>query len=89
MAAEIFSNQYAPFLIKLTFPGKEAIIFFHTHRAAELEPDNLEIQEQLLRLYEPGNESFDLDETKKLIERILNMNPESPHALQVQKLLGS
>ena len=64
-----------------------AVVFFHTHRAAELEPDNLETQEQLLSLYEPGNQSFDLEETKKLVERVLKMNPETPHALRVQKLL--
>jgi len=89
LGAEFFSKQYLPFLTLNNFSGKEAIIFFHTHRAAELEPDNLEIQEHLLSLYEPGNESFDLDETKALVEHVLNMNPESAQGLRVQKLLSS
>lgn len=87
LCAEFFSNQYLPFLNLNNFSGKEAIIFFHMYRAAELEPDNLEIQEQLLNLYEPGNESFDLQETKALVERVLTMNPESEQGLRVQKLL--
>ena len=87
LGAEFFSKQYLPFLTLNNFSGKEAIVFFHTHRAAELEPDNLEIQEQLLRLYEPGNESFDLEETKALVERVLKINPESTEGLRVQKLI--
>ena len=67
--------------------GAEAVRFFHVHRAAELEPDNLEIQEKLLHLYEPGNESFDIEETKALVERVLKMNPRSEQAQRVQKLI--
>jgi len=67
--------------------GAPSIVFFHTHRAAELKPDNLEIQEQLLSLYEPGNESFDLEETKALVERVLNINPKSAQGLRVKWLL--
>ena len=72
---------------KYQIPGAGAVRFFHVHRAAELEPDNLEIQEQLLDLYEPGNESFDLQETKTFVERVLIMNPESEQALRVKKLI--
>jgi len=69
-------------------PGTKELIFFHTYSAAELEPENIELQEKLLSLYEPGNESFDVEETKKLAERMVAAKPESFEALRVIKLLG-
>jgi len=69
-------------------PGTKELIFFHTYRAAELEPENIELQEKLLSLYELGNESFDVKETKKLAERVLAAKPESAEALRVLKFLG-
>jgi hypothetical protein len=68
-------------------PGTKELIFFHTYRAAELEPENIELQEKLLSLYEPGNESFDVEETKKLAQRVLEAKPESFDAQRVLKLL--
>jgi hypothetical protein len=68
--------------------GTQQLHFFHTYRAAQLEPNNLEIQEKLLNLYEPGNESFDIEETKALVERILKVNPESEQGLRVLNLIG-
>ena len=69
-------------------PGTNELIFFHTYRAAELEPENIELQEKLLSLYELGNESFDVKETKKVAERVLAAKPESAEALRVLKFLG-
>jgi len=91
-AAQIFQRNFLKKFPEKPFPrhtshGTPAVVFFHTHRAAELEPDNLEIQEQLLSLYEPGNESFDLEETKALVEHMLKINPESAEGLRVQKLI--
>jgi len=80
----IFKNQ---FTASGFFDGTKELNFFHIYRAAELEPNNLEIQEKLLNLYEPGNESFDIEETNVLVERVLTMNPESTEALRVKKLL--
>jgi len=82
VAAKIFMADFCH------LNGAAAIVFFHTHRAAELEPDNLKIQEQLLSLYEPDNESFDLEETKTLVERVLKMNPDSEQGLRVLNLIG-
>jgi len=68
-------------------PGTKELIFFHSYRSAELEPDNIELQEKLLSLYKPGNESFDVEETKVLAERVLAVKPESHEALRVLKSL--
>jgi hypothetical protein len=69
------------------YDGTKGLHFFHVYRAAELEPENIEIQEKLLSLYEAGNESFDLHETKVLVERVLHLKPESEQALRVEKIL--
>jgi hypothetical protein len=68
--------------------GTKQLHLFHTYRAAQLEPKNLEIQEKLLKLYQPDNESFDLEETKILVEHVLNLNPKSEQALRVKKLIS-
>ena len=68
------------------YDGTKELHFFHVYRAAELEPENISLQEKLLSLYEVGNESFDLDETKVLVERVLHVNPESEQALRVKAL---
>jgi hypothetical protein len=80
----IFKTEFTP---SGFFDGTKELNFFHIYRAAELEPENIAIQEQLLNLYEPGNESFDIDETKVLVQKVLKMNPGSSEALRVQKLL--
>ena len=87
LGAEFFSKQYLPLIENNYFYGSEGIIFFHTYRAAELEPENIELQEKLLNLYEPGNESFDLAQTKALAERVLVIKPESHLVQGVLKLL--
>ena len=69
------------------YDGTKELHFFHIYRAAELQPLNIKLQEKLLSLYEVGNESFDLDETKVLVERVLQVNPESEQALRVKKIL--
>ncbi len=71
------------------YDGTKELHFFHVYRAAELEPENISLQEKLLSLYESGNDSFDFDETKSLVQRVLQMNAESEHALRVQKILYS
>jgi hypothetical protein len=38
-------------------------------------------------LYEPGNESFDVEETKKLAERVLAAKPESYESQRVLESL--
>ncbi len=81
LAAELFLVGFANRV------GAHGVIFFHTHRAAELEPENIELQEKLLNLYEPGHESFDVAETKALAERVLVAKPNSQQAQRVFKLL--
>jgi hypothetical protein len=83
----IFDNQMGA-KYKKNLHAKE-LSFFHTYRAAELEPENIELQEKLLSLYEPGDESFDIEETKKLAKHVLKAKPESVEALRVLKLLES
>jgi len=68
--------------------GSKQLYFFHINQAAKLEPENLEIQEKLLKLYEPDNQCFDLEETKALVERILKVNPKNQAALRVLNLIG-
>jgi len=63
--------------------GAEALRFFHRHRAAELAPDNIEIQEKLLSLYLPNDPKFDLKETKERAKHILATNPASSIAQKV------
>ena len=87
LAAEFFLDQYVPTLIRITFPGREGIAFFHSSHAAELEPDNVELQEKLLGLYELTPESFDPVETKALAERVLAQKPESTEAARVLNLI--
>jgi hypothetical protein len=81
----IFDNQMGA-KYKKNLHAKE-LSFFHTYRAAELEPENIELQEKLLSLYEPGNESFDVEETKQLADRVLAAKPESFEGLRVLKNL--
>jgi hypothetical protein len=69
--------------------GVKELVFFHTYRAAELEPENIELQEKLLNLYEPENESFDVAEIKSLAERVLTKKPESEPAKLVLSLMKS
>jgi len=71
------------------YDGTKELHFFHIYRAAELEPESIELQEKLLSLYEVDNESFDLDETKVLVDRVLQVSPESEQALRMQKILYS
>jgi hypothetical protein len=89
-AAEMFKKHFMP--IVSNFNGHSdsgfGIIFFHTHRAAAFAPENIELQEKLLNLYEPGSESFDLAETKALAERVLAVKPESESARRVLKFLA-
>jgi hypothetical protein len=69
--------------------GVKELVFFHTYRAAELEPGNIELQEKLLNLYEPENESFDVAEIKALAEQVLTKKPESEPAKLVLSLINT
>ncbi|MBM3894523.1 hypothetical protein FJ366_02925 [Candidatus Dependentiae bacterium] len=82
LAAEFFLDQYVPFLAK-GYYGREGVAFFHTHRAVELEPENVEIIEQLLEIYELTPESFEPEEAKVFVEKVLAQKPESKAALHV------
>ncbi|MBM3894153.1 hypothetical protein FJ366_00950 [Candidatus Dependentiae bacterium] len=68
--------------------GLKELVFFHTYRAAELESYNIELQEALLALYEPGNESFDIEETQLLAQQVLKNKPECEQAIRVLELLN-
>ena len=67
--------------------GTVSVEFFHTYRAAELAPENIEIKEKLLNFYKPEYESFYREETRKLVETILKVNPKCVEALRAQALL--
>jgi hypothetical protein len=95
-AKHVLASQIANYVFKYDnksfledLPGLKQLIFFHTHRAAELEPENIELQEKLLNLYKPGNESFDVAEIKSLAERVLVKKPESEPAKLVLSLMKS
>jgi hypothetical protein len=63
------------------------LCFFHIYRAAELSPDDIDIQEKLLSLYEVDNESFDVEETLQLAQRVLRLKPECIEAQRVLSLM--
>jgi hypothetical protein len=67
--------------------GWRELEFFHVFSAAELEPENIELQEKLLSLYESVHDSFEIAETKALAHRVLAAKPESEIAHRVLKLL--
>ena len=68
--------------------GWRELEFFHIFSAAELEPENIELQEKLLSLYESVPGSFEIAETKALAHRVLAAKPESEVAHSVLKLVG-
>jgi hypothetical protein len=70
-----------------SYAGTKELYFFHVYRAAELSPDDIEIQEKLLSLYEVGNESFDVEETLQLTQRVFKQKPESAEAQRVFNLI--
>jgi hypothetical protein len=93
-AKHVLASQIANYVFKYDndsfledLPGLKELIFFHTYRAAELEPENIELQEKLLNLYELENESFDVAEIKALAERVLTIKPESEPAKLVLSLI--
>ncbi|MBM3894299.1 hypothetical protein FJ366_01765 [Candidatus Dependentiae bacterium] len=57
--------------------GWQELMFFHISRAAELEPETIELQEKLLKMYPAVPESFDAQETILLAQRVLAAKPES------------
>jgi hypothetical protein len=67
--------------------GAKELSFFHTYRAAELKPEDINLQEELLSLYELENECFDITETKILAEQVLAKKPESQQSQRVLSLI--
>ena len=57
--------------------GIEQAVFFHIHRASELAPDDISLQEKLLAFYEVTPESFGCGEVEKIAQNVLDHNPSS------------
>jgi hypothetical protein len=70
-----------------SYAGTKELHFFHIYRSTELSPDDIDIQEKLLSLYEVGNESFDVEETLQLAQCVLSLKPESIEAQRVLDLM--
>ena len=57
--------------------GIEQTAFFHIHRASELAPDDIRLQEKFLEFYETTPQSFEESEAQKIAENVLKRNPGS------------
>ncbi|MBM3894154.1 hypothetical protein FJ366_00955 [Candidatus Dependentiae bacterium] len=85
MAREIFDYEYGGDFCK-DLHAKE-LAFFHVSRAAELNPENIDLQENILRMYTPGHPCFDDIDVKALSEKLIAKKTYTMQAIRVLELL--